>query len=163
MFGLGVIVSIGWALFILWLRPKIEINEPRIIEYKGNDGKTRMSIQIPIKNKSRISKATRILIEVALIYENKTYHFKTDFQDFAFIPENSKSNDTVRVFNAFDSVDFLKNFYEIEFHELIGKLENKDSILRVRTHATHSFSGLGKTNEVYFSYVKNDLFTKIKC
>jgi hypothetical protein len=163
IFGLGVIVTIGWALFILWLRPKIEINEPRITEHKGKDVKVRKSIQIPIKNNSKISKATRILIEVALICDKKTYHFKTDFQDFAFIPENSKKNDPVRVFNAFDSADFLKKFWEIDIEDLFDILENQDSILRVRTHATHSFSGLGRTNETCFSITKNGVFTKIKC
>jgi len=152
IFGLGVIVSIGWALFILLLRPKIEINEPKIKENKGKDGRIRKSIQIPIRNISKISKATRIVIEVAIICNKKTYHLKTDFQDFAFIPKKKSGNDNVRVFNAYQASTFLKEFYELEFSDLLLLLNDANSMLRIRIHCTQSFSNLGETKESCFEY-----------
>ncbi len=152
IFGLGVIVSIGWALFIYTLRPNLRIRIPEIS--RVND---RSIINIPIENLRRYSKASRILIEICALEGDITYHLIADSNDFAFIPKKNSDGENIRIFKAYKNNDFLTELYsEITFEDICENLLNQESKLRVRVHATHSFSGLGKTFEVVNDKLKTN-------
>ena len=149
MFGLGVAVSIGW-LFVLYrfFTSKLEIGIP-VIEKINN----RSTIKVPIKNQSNRFEATRILVEIAVVDENNfTYHFKTDSTDFAFIPSKRRNKDNVRVFKTIGVSDFLTEYYQYNLNDIMNRLEENNSLLRVRIHSTNSISGLGKTEESEFEF-----------
>ncbi|MEY4522043.1 MAG: hypothetical protein RIT10_1228 [Bacteroidota bacterium] len=146
LFVLGIIVSIGWALFIYTLRPKVRIGIPQISKVKDKS-----IIVIPVENLKKHSKATRILIEICVIKEGYTYHLISDSNDFAYIPKMDDKEDNIRMFKVYKLNGFLTEVYpEIAYETIMEYLQNKESKLRVRIHATHSFSGLGKTFEKIF-------------
>lgn len=162
---IGFGLSISWALFIYSLRPKLIIRNPKISSIDQR------SIDIPVENIKVISMATKIDIEVAVIVFNEngdfTYHFKTDLLDFAFIPsknirENNATN--IRKFKAYDCNDYLRDVLNLNYDHLMGLLIIPNNRLRVRIHATHSFSGLGRTFESYFklSDTEHGIFEKCK-
>jgi hypothetical protein len=155
IFGLGVLVTIGWAMFVFSLRPKLKISEP---EFSKIDNR---SIVIPVMNLSKHWKATRIIIEVCVIHNDTTYHLKTDSNDFAFIAENNKQNNFVRKFKAYQLSDYLIEVYpDFSFDSISNLLSEPAAKLRVRMHASHSFSGLGQTFEKHFVF-KNKTFKQI--
>ena len=147
---IGFGFSIFWALLIYSLRPNIKIGLPEISEID------KKSILVPIENLSSISKVTRILIEVAVIDDDKfTYHLKTDIKEFAFIPCKKKGRDSTRVFKAFVPSDYLSEILNYNYEKVVELLKKPKAKLRVRIHASHSFSGLGKTFENNFEYQDN--------
>lgn len=147
IFGLGVIVSIGWALFIyLRFRPKIVIGSPKLSHID------KRSIIIPVTNKKKYQKATRIKIEVSVIdYNDDTYHLSVLEDDFAFL-----SPKETREFKAYRLNEYLTNYLSHEFEQVLNRLNNPNYCLRIRLHLTDSFSGLGKTYEQEFSSVNAD-------
>jgi len=142
---LGFLLSVGWALLIYRLRPKLEIGCPEISKIDNR------SIAVPVINKRSCSEASKISIEIAVINDGKTYTFITDISEFAFIPRKKKGLDNERIFKAFDVRDYLISI-DYNFEKVKTLLIEKDSLLRVRIHATHSFSGLGKTFEKKFKF-----------
>ena len=155
IFGLGVLVTVGWAIYLYSLRPKIIIANPSISEQNKNK-----CINVPILNDSTIFRASRILIEIAIVQKEYTYHLKSDIQDFAFLPRKRKNEDPKRVFKAYKPNDFLTTVFDFDMDKLLVILNQPDSTLRIRVHATHSFSGLGKAFEQNFKYI-NSTFKKI--
>ena len=152
---IGFGFSIFWALLIYSLRPKIKIGLPEISTVDNK------SISIPVSNLSSISKVTRLLIEVAVIENDKfTYHLKTDIQEFAFLPSKKKGEDAKRVFKAFVPSDYLSEILNYDYEKVVEILKNPKTKLRVRIHASHSFSGLGKSFENHFDY-QNNTFKQI--
>lgn len=153
-------------MFIYCLRPKLKIGLPEIsklkIEFHEISKVDNKSIVIPVKNLRCKSKASKISIEVAVVKDGKTFHLKTDINDFAFIPGKKSGQDPIRKFKAYDVNDYLHNVLGLSFEEVIRKLNNQDAKLRVRIHATHSFSGLGKTFEECFEF-NNNTFINKKC
>ncbi|MBU3659845.1 MAG: hypothetical protein FGM14_08255 [Flavobacteriales bacterium] len=145
MFGLGVIASIIWALYVYSFRPKLKIGIPElsIIDNK--------SIIIPITNNHKKRKATRLKVEVAIIENSITYHLLNDSDDFAFLPVNQ-----TRKFKAYKLGDYLTEMLNLKFDETLNFLDKPNAKLRVRVHATDSFSGLGETFEECFVAKKSD-------
>jgi hypothetical protein len=138
IFGLGVLVTVGWALLIYCcLRPDLLIEKP---SYSIDEN----CVRIPISNISKYRKATRLVVEVAIVYDGNTKHFTTDFNDYAFLPEACSIDDSIRIFKA------NTNEYNLD------TLNTPNSYLRVRVHATDSFSGLGKTFQVKYTSVNGD-------
>jgi len=154
MLLLGFLLSVVWALFIYTLRPKLTIGCPKISEID------KKSIAVPVINERNCSEASKISIEIAVLKDAKTYSFVTDNNEFAFIPRNKNGNDNERIFKAYDVRDYLKAI-DLDFVKVKELLSNNDSFLRVRVHATHSFSGLGKTFETKFKF-KNGCFSPIE-
>jgi hypothetical protein len=166
MLCLGAIVSIGWALYIyIFLRPKLEIGLPTLSKVDNR------SILVPITNKKKSRKATRIKIELTVIDTYlDTYHLVVLEDDFAFLAPKE-----CREFKAYKLNEYLESYSEIQ---LFDNVENKydavldlmnmpKSKLRVRIHATDSFSGLGETFEEEFisidrDFKKNGFITKQK-
>ncbi|MFZ4401916.1 MAG: hypothetical protein ACOYO1_17940 [Bacteroidales bacterium] len=154
---IGFGLSIGWALFIYSLRPKLEIGIPEKIIENG-----RTIIVVPVENISKKTKASKISLEIAVIYGKYTYHFKTDINDYAFIPEKKNGHNSIRKFKAYDINDYLQSVRQFNYEEIIKVLNDPEAKLRVRIHATHSFSGLGRTFERCFE-ITNDKFIDKKC
>jgi hypothetical protein len=147
IFGFGVLVSIGWALYIyLCLRPKLEIGVPELSKIDGN------SIIVPIANKKKYRKATRLKLDVSVIDKNKhTYHLSVIEDDFAFLAELE-----CRDFKAFKLNEYLSVNLEMDFSKVLSNLNNEGVTLRIRLHATDSFSGLGQTFEQHFEACNSD-------
>jgi hypothetical protein len=145
MVGIGFLTTVFWALILYSLKPKLKIHQP-LLEKAGE----RQVIKIPIENLSPRFRATRIHMEVAILEGGKTYHLETDLNDFAFIP-TKKDKDAERKFTAYKLNDFLTECHpNIRFEDLI----NSNQQIRVRLHATHPFTGLGKTFEKTFTINK---------
>ncbi len=145
IFGLGVIVTIFWALFIYFLRPKVAINTPKVFQENN-----RNIISVPIENLRTLSRASRISIEIAVVNGDTTFHFVTDVNDFAFIPKKKKGQDNVREFKAYEVNGYLINVLHKKYVDVYNILIEPSAELRVRVHTTHSFSGLGKAIEARF-------------
>jgi len=147
--------SVFWALLIYCLRPKIKIGLPEISEID------KKSILVPIENLSSISKVTRLLIEVAVIdNDGFTYHLKTDIQEFAFLQCKKKDGDSIRNFKAYSSSDYLSDTLKCNYEKVFNLLKDPKAKIRVRIHASHSFSGLGKSFEKQF-YYQDNIFKQI--
>jgi hypothetical protein len=143
MVGIGFLTTVFWALILYSLKPKLKIHQPKRVVLNS-----RSIINIPVENQSSIFRATRIHLEVAILDDNlQTYHLKTDVNDFAFIPIK-KDGDPERTFKAYKFSDFLTECQpNIRFEDLIdSKLK-----IRIRLHATHPFTGLGKCFENDFT------------
>jgi hypothetical protein len=138
MVGIGFLTTVFWAFIVYSLKPNLKIHKPSVEVINS-----RPVILVPVENCSPYFKATRIHLEVAFIEGGFTYHLKTDVSDFAFIPRK-KDGDNIRTFKAYQLNEFLTECHpDIQFTDLIkSKLE-----IRVRIHATHPFSGLGKCYE----------------
>lgn len=122
-------------LIIQKLRPRIEISSFLMDE---------KSIKVKVLNKSRCFDANNLRIEICAITqdndETKTIHIDPDRNDFLILPKRGWfcKKDNTRIFNCSSDVQ-----------SVIEKLKN-GSKLRVRCHAYHSFSGLGKSFEKIF-------------
>lgn len=138
MVGIGFLTTVFWAIIIYSLKPNLKIHEPKVERINN-----RPVIFVPVENCSPYFKATRIHLEVAMIEEKFTYHLKTDVNDFVFIPRK-KDGDNIRTFKAYKLNEFLTECYpNIQLEDLI----NSNLKIRIRIHATHPFSGLGKCYE----------------
>jgi hypothetical protein len=122
-------------LIIQKLRPRIDI----ISFIKDED-----CIKVKVVNNSRYFDANNLRIEICAITqdndETKTIHIDPDRNDFLILPKRGWfcKKDNTRIFNCSSDVQ-----------SVIEKLKN-GSKLRVRCHAYHSFSGLGKSFEKIF-------------
>jgi len=146
--ALGFLLSVAWAFFIYSLNPKLKIGIPQKINENNRE-----IISIPIENLSKKSKISNLSIEVAVIDGDYTYHFEFDKSNFAFIPpKKCTGTEHLRNFKAYQINEYLQSVWQLSFEEVIGYLNNENSLLRVRIHATYSFSGLGKTFEKKFTF-----------
>ncbi|MEN9303108.1 MAG: hypothetical protein RL264_1537 [Bacteroidota bacterium] len=145
IFSLGVIVSIGWALYLYSFRPKLEIGTPEISDLDNH------SIVVPIKNINKKRNATRLKVEVSIIEGGKTYHLINDSDDFAFLPANK-----IRKFKAYKIGNYLHEILNLSYGDALNVLNLPNAKLRVRIHATDSFSGLGETFEKHFEACNKD-------
>jgi hypothetical protein len=149
IFFLGILVTICWALIIYSFRPKLKIGLPKFSDIDNR------SIVIPITNQKKYRKATRLKIEVAVVKASNTYHLITDNDDFAFL--NSNDN---RSFKAYDLNSYLISVLGLNYENVFAYLNEQNTELRIRIHATDSFSGLGKTFEEKFEAIDNDYKNK---
>lgn len=139
--GFGFLTTVFWALIVYSLKPNLKIHQPELSFINE-----RPVIKIPIENCSLLFRVTRIQLETAILENGFTYHLKTDMNDFAFIP-TKKKGDNKRIFTAYRLSEFLTECYpHIPYDDLI---KSKPKI-RIRIHATHPFSGLGKCFEEIF-------------
>jgi hypothetical protein len=138
MVGIGFLTTTFWAIIVYSLKPNIKIHQPKVETINR-----RPIILVPVENCSPYFKATRIHLEVAIIEGGFTYHLKTDVNDFAYIPRK-KEGDNIRTFKAYQLNEFLTECHpEVQLSDLI----NSNHKIRIRIHATHPFSGLGKCYE----------------
>lgn len=139
------------------LRPKIKIDQ--LIVKKD-------VLKVTVLNKSKFFDVNNFRVEVCAYDKEQqyTYHFEPDHNEFLIIPHSSfyKRTDntktiTCRLANK-SALIILNNMPENNnprfnqitgFNELI-KLLNQGYKVRIRCHAYHSFSGLGKSFEKLF-------------
>jgi hypothetical protein len=123
-------------------------------------------IKVEVVNRSWFFDANNLRIEICVFHKEDgyTYHFEPDHPEFLILPNRSllfKKDNTKKFVcrKAADSaLTILNEDIEEEeekytkitgFDKLTSFLED-DSKLRVRCHAYHSFSGLGKSFEHVF-------------
>jgi hypothetical protein len=143
-------------LIIQKLRPRIDI----ISFIKDED-----CIKVKVVNNSRFFDSNNLRIEICAFNEELgyTYHFAPDHTDFLILPnkgffvkkDNSKtfvsrkpSESAMILLKSEQQNDNLSD--EEGFESLFLKLTHEGYKLRVRCHAYHSFSGLGKSFEKIF-------------
>ena len=138
-------------LIIQKLRPRIDI----ISFIKDED-----CIKVKVVNNSRFFDSNNLRIEICAFNEELgyTYHFAPDHTDFLILPNKGffvkKDNSKTFVSRKPSESAMLvlleedNELTETEgFETLVSKLSEVGYKLRVRCHAYHSFSGLGKSFE----------------
>lgn len=150
-----IVGIISTFLLIYFFRASIKIGNISIVNQK---------IKIPIINDSSYFMATNIEVEVALINNNETFHFRLDRSEFILIPRKCKrcnNEQNVRTFQTIDFDEVTNGLMEFENHYLhiINNIP-ENIILRVRVHANHEFTNFGKAFEFNYKY-NNGHFIKI--
>jgi hypothetical protein len=135
-------------LIIYFFRAKIKLGNVTISDNK---------IKVPIINDSSYFMATNIIVEVALIKNNQTFHFKLDRNAFILIPRKCKKCNTEQNIRSFQTIDFEDLTIElmgvISYDHIINNVPENIK-LRVRVHANHEFTNFGKAFE--FNYIFNN-------
>jgi len=117
-------------------------------------------LKIPIKNKCLFFTANKVSIEVALLdVDGNTSHFDIDFKDFILIP-TACNPESIRYFKSFYPHPITAEIFGLTIDNLIDSIQIENSMIRVRVHAFHEFTGLGKSFEKKFVYKNNEF--KIK-
>lgn len=149
------IVPIATFVIIRLFRPNLEIKGPIINKSEF--------IKVTILNNSNLFAAINLRIEVCLYNEKLgyTFHLAPDHTDFLILPckginGNRDNKKTFVCRTVADSALIVLNEGRVEMLNnsdalpiLLDKL-NDGYKIRVRCHAYHSFSGLGKAFEKQF-------------
>jgi len=152
--------AIATIVLIKIFKPKISILNPSF----GEASNCRY-LRIPVENNSSKYSANNVQIEVAVILNDKSYHFDLDRDDFIILSKKrSLTNETpyLRVFQAHDvNENTKKMFPEFKsFESLINLFKDNNSYLRVRVHANHEFTGFGKAFQAKFR-LNEKSFTRV--
>ena len=157
-FWLEILIVPAIVYFITQrLRPKIKILTPQI----DND-----NLRVPVENLSKFFDAHNLRIEICAYHRGSgyTYHFEPYHIDFLILPHKGycQDVDNEKTFKSYSAAVSACRLLEIDFNnanagfaELIAltKLQgDKNYCIRVRCHACHSFSGLGKSFEQIFKW-----------
>lgn len=150
------VIPILTFIVIRTLRPKLKIEALQIKEDEY--------IKVTASNSSRLFDVNNLRIEICIFspINNYTYHFEPDHIDFLILPSNSffgkRSSKKKFVCRkaAGSAMIYLKKEFkspnmtqEEGFVKLIEKYKGEFKV-RVRCHAYHSFSGLGRSFEKVF-------------
>lgn len=134
-------------LIIYGLRPKLSISCLQI-----EDG----CIKVSVLNRSCFFDAVNLRIEMCVVEEgnNYTYHFEPDHTEFLILPSRWCKRDNKKTFvTRHASKSALIVLQEDDASQGFSLLKEKldaGGKIRVRCHAYHSFSGLGKAFEKVF-------------
>lgn len=158
---IGVITTFA---LIFWFRAKIRVNEIFI----KTDKKGKRKIKIPVLNNSYLFYATNVIIEVAIIEGDYSYHFELDRKEFILIPTKCFRNNCNANERTFQTLDFDENTYramnvvksEMYYFSIFSSLVKENTKVRVRIHANHEFTNFGKAFEFNFRY-DGERFIKI--
>lgn len=124
------------------MRPKLVIESINL-----NSG----NLRITIDNQTKKS-VENFRIEVCGYSQTSrfTYHFKLDFPSFLMLPSKQLQDDTTKTFQTNSILESTVLAYGVNFDYVINEIKNNNLNLRVRFHANHSISGLGKSfQEIY--------------
>lgn len=151
----GLAVAIITYVLLFAIRPKLEIKKYIQIYDK--------QISFAIINRGQ-SKAVNIKLEACSVYPidenlNQTFHFKIDHFDFIMIDTPKGKNDNARRFSIMELSDSALQFNRT-YEEIIHDLIHQKSTLRIRFHAVHEISWLGKAFEENFKW-DGEKFIKI--
>lgn len=152
-----IIVPFLTYLVIQKLRPWLNISALSISD---------KCIKVKVSNKSYFFDANNIRIEICIFNkaEGFTFHFEPDHTDFLILPCHSffRNKDNTKTFASrkiAESALIILNEENEEGNDDYDKITGFDELLkmlndgykvRVRCHAYHSFSGLGKSFEQIF-------------
>jgi hypothetical protein len=151
------VVPVITYIVIQGLRPRLSITALSIEDTR---------LKVKVVNKSYFFDANNLRIEICIYNKQNgyTYHFEPDHTDFLILPCRSFffNKDATKVFvsrKVAESALIILNGERVEnqiaytpltgFKELITMLGDGYKV-RVRCHAYHSFSGLGKSFEKTF-------------
>ena len=151
----GLVVAIITYVLLFSTRPKLEIKNN--LEIFDKD------ISFSIINKGQ-SKALNIKLEACAVYklyENQfqTFHFKIDHFDFIMIDAPKGKNDNSKRFKIKGLSESALQ-YNTSYEEILENLIEQKAILRIRFHAVHEISWLGKGFEENFKW-DGEKFIKI--
>jgi hypothetical protein len=152
----GLTVTIITYALIFSIRPKLEIkNFVNLVDDKY--------ISFVIINKGWC-KAINIKIEACAIYKTdensfQTYHFEIDHFDFIMIDAVKGDSDNAKRFNIRELGESAIRFNKT-YDQILNDLLQQKSTLRIRYHALHELSWLGKGFEENFKW-DGDKFVKI--
>lgn len=149
---IGFLFTIVWAVFVFNLKPQLNVTTPTIEE------NPKLHLKIPVINIGKFCNANDIKIEVAVLEGGFTYHFEIDFKEYVLIPVRSYG-DPEKAFKAIKPNEITSELYGLTMAELIKMSTKSENKLRIRLHANHSWTGLGKSFEFKFKY-KNGNFIK---
>lgn len=138
----SILVTIILTYIVYRLKPSLQI----LNACWDADNK---QIKIKIRNLSKSFDAVNLRIEVAVVEpQNRyTYHLNVDHTDFLILPRNKTSLDNEKVFKVTGISDGAR--IHLDNNETLQTLMTNRQ-LRIRIHSYHSFSGLGKVEEVTF-------------
>lgn len=134
-----------WLVIIYQLKASLTVENVEFNE----------KLNIKVVNKGCFD-ATNIKIEACAINDNYkfTYHFLIDREEFIAIPAKKRSaaNDDYheRTFKSGELASSAKGYSDFEIEK--NRLQTGESILRIRIHACHSFTGFGRLQEFQFRY-----------
>jgi len=119
-------------------------------------------VKVSVSNRSWFFDANNVRIEICVVERetNYTYHFKPDHSEFLILPCRIGKRDNTKKFVTRQASQSALIILRVEeenqnlsategFSKLKDKL-NTGGEIRVRCHAYHSFSGLGKSFEKVF-------------
>lgn len=147
------VVPLITYLVIQMLRPRLQI---------CSSVQTDETIKVKVVNKSWFFYAHNLKVEVCIFNkeEGTTYHFQPDHVDFLILPNKDWFNrrDNTKTFisrtasqSAMVHLKLEANNQNLTPEEGFAMLlEKRGYKIRFRCHATHSFSGLGKSFEKIF-------------
>ncbi len=145
----GLLSTFIAFVFVFWLfRPRLKIDNARI------DGGR---VKVDVINKGCWS-AVNLQVEMCAINDQLTKHYKVDRDGFLILPPKKCGMDNVRTFKTcwIEGECFCENepipCEEKIKNMMIDELMYGDYVLRVRVHATHSISGLGRAFERKFRW-----------
>lgn len=141
----GIVVAVITYGLLFSIRPMLKIKNN--IEIVDN------TLCFAIVNQGKY-KAVNIKIEACALYqlnENKlqTFHFKIDQIDFVLIDIPKGKNDNARRYKITELSDSARS-YNKTFEDILQDFTFKKTTLRIRYHAVHEISWLGKAFEENF-------------
>ena len=146
---IGFLFTLLWGVFIFKLKPQLIVKSPVV------ENQPKLHLKIPVENIGFFSNANDIKIEAAVVEVNFTYHFELDFKDYVMIPKKS-FGDPEKIFKAIKPNEITQELYGLTMNALMEKARKPDNTLRIRIHANHSWTGLGKSFEFKFRYINNN-------
>lgn len=150
---LGFVGTFIWLVIIYQIKPKLTVTEADFTS----------KLRIKVQNKGCFD-AVNINIEACAVMSNDTYHFEIDRANFIAIPHKKRCHENglsyERVFKS-NRLAESASIYQEDIDSIRGKLHTGESILRVRIHACHAFTGFGRLHEYKFRYdTAKGLFVK---
>ena len=145
----GLISAFIAFVFVFWLfRPRLKIDNARI---------NGIRVKVDVINQGCWS-AVNLQVEMCAVNDQLTKHYKVDRDGFLILPPKKCGMDNVRTFKTcwIEDECFCENepipCEEKIKNMMIDELMSGDYIPRVRVHATHSISGLGRAFERKFRW-----------
>ena len=154
--------TIFWSAVLYLIRPTLKI--VKIIKINEND---KEGLKITVKNNGLFFNVTNLMVEACIVVDRQTCHLELDKYNFIMLPPKKGCSD-------FHERDFktigLENSgcedgqgHDITNENYVSNLQEYDDyIIRIRVHANHSLSGLGKAFEKKFKWdKKREKFEKV--
>lgn len=138
----AITVTLVTYAILYSMRPKLLIESINL-----NDG----NLKITIDNQTKKS-VENFRMEVCGYSETLgyTYHFDLDFPSFLMLPSKQEQEDTTKTFKTNSILESTMVEYGVNFDYVINEIKNNHLNLRIRFHANHSLSGLGRSfQEIY--------------
>lgn len=120
-------------------------------------------IKVKVYNMSKCWSAINLRTEICIVHGKYTYHFDLDRQDFIILPKRGSLTDSnERTYICYKLNDFTaRRTCYTTCNQMLEYLKNKNYYFRVRVHATHEFTGLGRAFDAKFERLSENKFLRI--